>query len=107
MLDLGASINVLPYTFFKSLGLGNLQETGVVIQLADRSSSYPRGMIEDVLVQVDKFIFPADFYVLDMENDNSAAPILLGRPFLATSRAKIDVHSGNITLEFDGEVVSF
>ncbi|CAH9124841.1 unnamed protein product [Cuscuta epithymum] len=107
MLDLGASINVIPYSLYKSLELGPLNETGVVIQLADRSNAYPKGIVEDVLVMVDNLIFPADFYVLEMENDKNAVPILLGRPFLKTARAKIDVFSGSLTLEFDGDKVEF
>ncbi|CAH9100957.1 unnamed protein product [Cuscuta epithymum] len=107
MLDLGASINVIPYSLYKSLELGPLHETGVVIQLADRSNAYPKGVVEDVLVMVDNLIFPADFYVLEMENDKNAVPILLGRPFLKTAKAKIDVFSGVLTMEFDGEKVEF
>ncbi|XP_021732355.1 uncharacterized protein LOC110699171 [Chenopodium quinoa] len=94
MLDLDASINVIPYSLFKSLELGPLHDTGVVIQLADRSNVYPKGVVEDVLVKVDELIFPADFYVLDMEHDRQAVPILLGRPFLKTARTKIDVFTG-------------
>ncbi|KMS98172.1 hypothetical protein BVRB_4g095000 [Beta vulgaris subsp. vulgaris] len=107
MLDLGASINVIPYSLYESLKLGTLHETGVVIQLADRSNAYPKGIVEDVFVKVDKLIFPADFYVLDMEHDKHATPILLGRPFLKTARTKIDVHSGCLTMEFDGSLVEF
>ncbi|XP_044510154.1 uncharacterized protein LOC123228765 [Mangifera indica] len=108
MLDLGASINVMPYSIYSALNLGPLEQTGVVIQLADRSNTYPKGLIEDVLVQVnDKLIFPADFYVLDMENNDQSAPILLGRPFLKTAKTKIDVHKGTLTMEFDGEAVQF
>ena len=90
VLDLGLSINVLPYSLYKSLGLGPLHETGIVVQLADRSSVYPKGVVEDVLVMVDKLIFPADFFVLDMDNDTHVAPILLGRLFLKTAKTKID-----------------
>ena len=107
MLDLGASINVLPLSLYESLKLGPLQETGVVIQLADRSNAYPKGIVEDVLVMVDKLIFPADFYVLDMEHDSHATPILLGRPFLKTASTKIDVSNGSLTMESDGQVVNF
>ncbi|KAK9713580.1 hypothetical protein RND81_06G036800 [Saponaria officinalis] len=107
MLDLGASINVLPYSLYQSLKLGPLQKTGVVIQLADRSNAYPKGVVEDGLVMVDKLIFPADFYVLDMEHDSHAAPILLGRPFLKTASTKIDVSTGSLTMESDGQVVKF
>ncbi|XP_021775751.1 uncharacterized protein LOC110739607 [Chenopodium quinoa] len=100
MLDLGASINVMPLYIYKALNLGPLKDTRVIIQLADRSNTYPVGVVEDVLVQVNELVFPADFYVLDMPNDESpsAAPILLGRPFLKTSRTKIDVHSGVLTM---------
>ncbi|XP_021718577.1 uncharacterized protein LOC110686272 [Chenopodium quinoa] len=107
MLDLGASINVIPYSLFKSLELGPLHETGVVIQLADRSNVYPKGVIEDVLVKVDGLIFPADFYVLDMEHDKQAAPILLGRPFLKTAKTKIDVSTGSLTMEVDGKAIVY
>ena len=68
MLDLGTSINVLPYSIYVSLKLGPLNKTGVVIQLVDRFISYIKGVVEDVLVQVNDLVFPADFYVLDMEN---------------------------------------
>jgi hypothetical protein len=107
MLDLGASINVLPYSLYKSLELGPLHETSVVIQLADRSNAYPKGVVKDVLVMVDKLIFPADFFVLDMEHDKHAAPILLGRSFLKTAKTKIDVYSGSLSMKFDGERVEY
>ncbi|XP_074300213.1 uncharacterized protein LOC141631445 [Silene latifolia] len=99
MLDLGASINVMPYSLYKSMKLGPLHATSVVIQLANRSNVYPKGIVEDVLVLVDNLIFPADFYVLDMEHDKNAAPILLGRPFLKTASTKIDVSSRSMTID--------
>ncbi|KAH9679689.1 hypothetical protein KPL71_026230 [Citrus sinensis] len=109
LLDLGASINVMPRSIYSSLNVGPLKETGVIIQLADRSNAYPDGVLEDVLVQVNELVFPADFYVLDMEEDNSSnfVPILLGRSFLKTARTKMDVHKGTLTMEFDGEVIEF
>ncbi|XP_031127650.1 uncharacterized protein LOC116029749 [Ipomoea triloba] len=109
MLDLGASINVMPLSIYSSLNVGSLKETGVIVQLADRSNVYLVGVLEDILVQVDGLIFPADFYVLDMEEDNSpnSSLILLGRPFLKTSKTKIDVHDGILTMEFDGDIVKF
>ncbi|KAL7606095.1 hypothetical protein Lser_V15G14921 [Lactuca serriola] len=67
MLDLGASINVMPYSVFQSLNVGPLEETGVIIQLADKSSVSPKGVLEDVLVQVNQLVFPADFYVIDLK----------------------------------------
>ena len=109
LLDLGASINVMPRSIYSSLNVGPLKETGVIIQLADRSNAYPDGVLEDVLVQVNELVFPTDFYVLDMEDDNSSnsIPILLGRPFLNTARTKMDVHKGTLTMEFNGEVIEF
>ncbi|KAL6319852.1 hypothetical protein AAG906_036921 [Vitis piasezkii] len=65
LLDLGASVNLLPYSVYKKLGLGELKPTSITLSLADRSVKIPRGMIEDVLVQVDKFYYPMDFVVLD------------------------------------------
>ena len=109
MLDLGASINVLPYSCYKLMGIGELSKTGVIIQLADRSIVHPKGVLEDVLVQVNELVFPADFYVLDMDDDDSPNPssILLGRPFMKTAQTKIDVANGTLTMEFDGEVINF
>ncbi|XP_050156239.1 uncharacterized protein LOC126630150 [Malus sylvestris] len=109
MLDLGASINVMPYSIYVSMNLGELKYDGVIIQLADRSNAYPNGVLEDVLVQVDHLVFPADFYVLEMDESDHASslPILLGRPFMKTARTKIDVYSGTLSMEFDGEVVNF
>ncbi|KMT03909.1 hypothetical protein BVRB_8g187680 [Beta vulgaris subsp. vulgaris] len=107
MLDLGASINVLPYSLYESVELGELLPTNVVIQLADRSTSIPRGVLKDVLVEVDKMTFPADFYVINMEHDRHSASILLGRPFLKTANARTDCGTGSLTMQFDGQNVEF
>ncbi|XP_071939272.1 uncharacterized protein [Coffea arabica] len=109
MLDLGASINVMPKTIYASLNLGPLKGTGIIIQLADRTNAYPEGLVEDVLVQVNELVFPADFYVLDMGDERALnpSPILLGRPFLSTARTKIDVNEGTLSMEFDGEIINF
>ena len=106
LCDLGASINLIPLSIFKRLGLGEARPTTVTLQLADGSLKHPRGIIEDVLVKVDKFIFPADFIVLDMEEDKEI-PIILGRPFLATGRAMIDVQRGELKLRVQEEEVKF
>ncbi|XP_062119260.1 uncharacterized protein LOC133833010 [Humulus lupulus] len=90
----------------KRLGLGEAKPTTVTLQLTNRSVKHPRGVIEDVLVRVDKFIFPIDFIVLDMEEDMDV-PIILGRPFLATGQALIDVHKGELKLRVQGDVVVF
>ncbi|KAM1993211.1 hypothetical protein ACFX16_009575 [Malus domestica] len=109
MLDLGASINVMPYSIYASMNLGELKNDGVIIQLADRSNAYPKGVLEDVLVQVGDLIFPADFYVLDMEDSpySTPLPILLGRPFMKTAQTKIDVAKGELTMEFGDELIKF
>ncbi|KAK8636609.1 hypothetical protein V6N13_124351 [Hibiscus sabdariffa] len=81
----------------------------MTIQLADRLVIKPEGLLKNVLVEVDKLIFPADFYVINMENDqsNTSSEILLSRPFLITANTKIEVRSGLLTMEFDGEIVKF
>ena len=109
MLDLGASINVMPYSVYASMNLGELKKDGFVIQLADRSNAYPKGILEDFLVQVNHLIFPADFYVLDMEETahSPSPPLLLGRPFMKTANTKIDVAKGAVTMQFGGDMINF
>ena len=87
----------MPLSIFRRLGLGEARSTTITLQLVDRSLKHPKGVIEVVLVKVDKFIFPTDFIVLDMEEDKEI-PIILGRPFLATGRAMIDVQRGKLKL---------
>ena len=87
VLDLGASVNLLPYSMYKQLGLGELKPTSITLSLADRSIKIPKGTIEDVPIQVDRFYYPVDFVMLDTEPVAVGAnhvPIILGRPFLAT-----------------------
>ena len=90
LCDLGASINLMPMSIIKKLNLGEARPTTVTLQLVDRSLTHLCDIIKDVLVKVDKFIFPVDFIILDMEEDKEV-PIILKRPFLATRRALIDV----------------
>ena len=92
LVDLGASVNLLPYSLYMDLGLGELEPTNITLQLADRSVKIPKGIVKDVLVQVDKFYFPVDFVVLDTQpvvNQGTQFPVILGRPFLATANAII------------------
>ena len=96
----------MPLSIFKRLGLGEARPTTITLQLADRSLKHPRGVIEDVLVKVDKFIFPAYFILLDMEEDKEI-PIILGIPFLATARAMIDVQRGELKLRVEDDEVKF
>ncbi|XP_052882792.1 uncharacterized protein LOC128291620 [Gossypium arboreum] len=99
----------MPLSVYNKISTEPLKETRVTVQLADRSVIYPEGVLENVLVKVNDLIFPADFYIIDMENDrsNNGSEILLGRPFLSTTHTKIDVRNGILTMEFDGEVVKF
>ncbi|KAJ9545367.1 hypothetical protein OSB04_025074, partial [Centaurea solstitialis] len=106
LCDLGASINLMPLSIFRKLGLGEVQPTNITLQLADRSINYSYGVIEDVLVKVDKFYFPVDFVVLDIDEDEEI-PLILGRPFLATGGAVIDVKEGRLTLRVGEEKVVF
>ncbi|GJU07337.1 uncharacterized protein Tco_1123767 [Tanacetum coccineum] len=109
MFELGALINAMPRSIYKAINVGKLKETGIIIQLANRSYAYPDGVLEDILVQVKDLVFLANFYIIDMGNKNhSTTPsILLGRPFLKTTRTNICVHKGTLTIEFDGQVITF
>ncbi|XP_037494643.1 uncharacterized protein LOC119370474 [Jatropha curcas] len=106
LADLGASINLMSYEVFKMLGMGELKPTRMSLQLADRLIKYPKGIIEDVLVKIGKFIFPIDFVILDIDEGREGS-LILGRPFLATARALIDVHDGKLTLRVGQEEVVF
>jgi hypothetical protein len=106
LCDLGASVSLMPYSLCKRLNLGELKPTVMTLQLADRSIKRPMGILEDVPVRIDKFYVPGDFVVLDMEED-PRIPIILGRPFLATAGAIIDVKCGKLKLEVGDEQVVF
>ena len=110
LLDLGASVNLLPYSVYKQLGLGELKPTNITLSLADRSVKIPKGIVEDVLVKVDKFYYPVDFVVLDAEPKASGPnhePIILGRPFLVTSNAIINSWNGVMQLTFGNMTLEF
>ena len=97
LLDLGASVNLLPYSVYKQLGLGELKPTTITLSLVDRFVKIPKGIVEDVLVKVDKIYSPVDFVVLDTEpvaEGTNHVPIILGRPFLATLNAIINCQNG-------------
>ncbi|GJY63407.1 reverse transcriptase domain-containing protein [Tanacetum coccineum] len=102
LADLGASINLMPLSIWKKLQLPGLTETKMVLELADRTISKPTGVAENVFVKVGKFYFPADFVVLDFIAD-PRVPLILGRPFLRTAHALIDVYEGEITLRNDDQ----
>ena len=96
-------MNLMPYSVYKQLGLGELKPTNITLSLADRSVKIPKGMVEDVLVKIDKFYYPVDFVVLDTEpiaSEPNHVPIILGRPFLATANAIINCRNGIMQLTF-------
>lgn len=92
--------------YLQELGIGEARATTVTLQLADQSIKHPEGTIEDVLVMVEKFIFPADFIILDYEADREV-PIIMWRPFLATRCALIDVQERKLTIRVDDQQVKF
>jgi hypothetical protein len=101
-------VNLLPYSVYLLLGLGELKPTSMTLQLADRSVKVPRGIVEDVLIKVDKFYFPMDFIVLDTEPIQvigSEIPVILRRPFLATANALINCRSGVMKISFGNMTV--
>ncbi|XP_016483975.2 uncharacterized protein LOC107804571 [Nicotiana tabacum] len=106
LCDSGASINLMPFSIFRKLDLGEMKDIGVSLQFADQSTKKPKGIIKNVLVIVDKFVFPVDFIVLEIK-ECPDEPIILGRPFLATGSAIIDVHQGQLILSVDEERVIF
>ncbi|GKE17353.1 DNA-directed DNA polymerase, partial [Tanacetum coccineum] len=106
LADLGASISLMPYSIYARLDLGELKPTRMCIELENKSTQYPRGIAENVIVKIDKFIFPVDFVVLDMKEDYKI-PIVLGRPFLATAHAMVDVFNKKISFKVGNETITF
>ena len=103
LLDLGASVNLQPYSMYRQLILGEPKSTNITLSLAGRSVKIPKWIVEDVLVKVDKFYYPVDFRVLDTEpmaESTDQVPIIFGRPFLATSNAIINCQNGAMQLTF-------
>ncbi|GJS05666.1 hypothetical protein Tco_0322174 [Tanacetum coccineum] len=106
LANLRASISLMPYSMFARLDLGELKHTRMCIELANKSTQCPRGIAEKVIVKIDKFIFPIDFVVLDMEEDQKI-PIILERPFLTTAHAMIDIFNKKITFEVGNKTITF
>nr|GEX99180.1 hypothetical protein [Tanacetum cinerariifolium] len=106
LADLGASISVMPFSTYLNLGLGELAHTKLIVELADRTVKYPKGIAKNVLVGIGKFVFPVDFIILDMPEDVKV-PLILERPFLSTVHAKIDVFKRKITLRVREEKIIF
>ncbi|CAJ2643485.1 unnamed protein product [Trifolium pratense] len=106
LIDLGSSINLIPLSVIKQIGGLDVTRTRMTLQLADKSITRPSGMAEDVLVKVDKFMFPIDFVVMDIEEDDDV-PLILGRPFMKTARMMIDIDDGVMKVRVQDEEVSF
>ncbi|GJT63710.1 putative reverse transcriptase domain-containing protein [Tanacetum coccineum] len=106
LVDLGASVSVMPLSTYLNLGLSKLAHTKLTVELADIIVKYPKGIAENVLVGIGKFVFPIDFIILDMLEDIKV-PLILGRPFLSIARAKIDVFKRKITLRIGEEIIIF
>ncbi|XP_044474078.1 uncharacterized protein LOC123202290 [Mangifera indica] len=106
LYDLSVSISLMPLSICRRSELGELKPTTVTLQLADRSINYPTGIMENMPIKVEKFYIPVDFVVLKMEEDIQV-PLILGRPFLTTTKAIIDVKNGKLTFEIRDEKVEF
>ncbi|GJV86109.1 putative nucleotidyltransferase, ribonuclease H [Tanacetum coccineum] len=106
LADLGASISLMPYSMFLRLNLGDLKPTQMCIELANKTTQFPKEITKNVMVKIDKFVFLVHFVILDMEEDHKI-PIILGRLFLATSHAMIDVFNKKISFEVRDEIITF
>ena len=103
LLNLGVGVNLLPYSVYQQLGLGELKPTSIVLQLVKRSINKPRGIVENVIIKLDKFYYPVDFIVLDTKpvpNLIQQIPVILGHPFLATTNACINCRTGIMNISF-------
>ncbi|XP_058783817.1 uncharacterized protein LOC131658555 [Vicia villosa] len=106
LVDLGSSINLIPLSVVKRLGNIEMKHTRITLQLADKSIISPYGVVQDMLVKVDKFLFPVDFVVVDMEEDRDV-PLILGRPFMKTTRMMIDIDDGIMKVRVQDKEVIF
>ncbi|GJY80583.1 hypothetical protein Tco_0493334 [Tanacetum coccineum] len=106
LADLGASISIMPFSMYKRLGIGKLKAINMLIEMADNTKCAPKGIVENLLIKINKFIFPVDFAILDMVED-IRMPIILGRPLLATAHAQVNIFKKTISLEVGSEKVIF
>ncbi|GKE19144.1 RNA-directed DNA polymerase, eukaryota [Tanacetum coccineum] len=106
LVELRASVSVMPFSTYTNLSLGILSHTRLTIKLADKTIKQPRGIAKNVLVRIGKFIFPIDFIILDIPEDDDV-PLILGRPFLSTAHSKIDLYKRKITLRVGEEKLVF
>ena len=106
LCNLGASVSLMPLSIFEKLKLGDMRPTKMSLQLADRLVKFPVGMLENIHVRIGQFYILTDFIIMDIKEDSNI-PIILGRPFLATAGAIIDVKKGKLTFEVGEEKVEF
>ncbi|GKD34084.1 zinc knuckle CX2CX4HX4C containing protein, partial [Tanacetum coccineum] len=106
LADLVASINIMPFSMYKRLGMGKIEPINMVIEMEDNTKIIHKGIVKNLLIKINKFIFPVDFVILDMIEDFKM-PIILGRPLLATAHAKVDIFRKTISLEVGNEKVIF
>ncbi|KAL4321614.1 hypothetical protein AHAS_Ahas14G0128100 [Arachis hypogaea] len=105
LCDLGSSINLMPLSMMRKLSIEEVKPVRMTLQLVDRSMVIPNGVVENLLVKVDKFIFPVDFMILDLDEEEGDS-IILERPFLAITRGIIDVEKGEMTLRIHDEKIN-
>ena len=105
LLDIGSSVNLMPLSMLRQIGNLEVKPTKMQLQLPDRTVKYPYGVVEDVLMQIEKFIFPVDFVILDMKEDE--VPLILGRPLTKTAKVIVDVDKGKILVRSHDEEVKF
>ncbi|GKF85558.1 DNA/RNA polymerases superfamily protein, partial [Tanacetum coccineum] len=104
LADLGASVSVMPYSTFTNLGLGELAPTKLIVELADRTVKRPKGIVKNILVRFDKFVFSIDFIILDMPEDIKV-PLIIRRLFFSIVHAKINVFEGKIALRIGNDTI--
>ncbi|GKD75442.1 hypothetical protein Tco_1333724 [Tanacetum coccineum] len=106
LVNLGASVSVMPFFTYTNLGLGDLSHTRMTIELTDKTIKQPKGIVANVLVRIGKFVFPIDFVILDIPEDNDV-PLILRRPFLSTAYVKIDVYKRKVISKVREEKLVF
>ncbi|XP_006579309.1 uncharacterized protein [Glycine max] len=106
LIDLGANINLMSLSMCRRIGELEIMPTRMTLQLADRSITRPYGVVEDVLVKVRQFTFPADFVIMDIEED-AEVPLILGPPFMLTTNCVVDMGKGNLQIGIDYQKITF
>ncbi|KHN39010.1 hypothetical protein glysoja_017304, partial [Glycine soja] len=106
LIDLGASINLMYLSMCRRIEELEIMPTRMTLQLTNRSITRPYGVVEDVLVKVRQFTFPADFVIMDIEED-AKIPLILGRPFMLTANCVVDMGKGNMEMSVDDQKVTF